>query len=213
VSRQTWFVLGHLIAGAVLALSGLLGLDQVVAAGLQGSAYEDLAFFRAGTTLLDTVTAKDASKFLLGLVLVAGAGALFIPARTRALARGALFVGVVQLLSTLLAGVSKNLFGRLRPFEVFQSGDLSHAWFVGGNSFPSGHAAFYFGLFLPLALLFPRWRWPLMFIPWFIAIARIDANHHFMSDVGVSIVMAAALVLALSRMTQPRAAVVSGSRA
>jgi membrane-associated phospholipid phosphatase len=213
MSRQARFMLGHVIAGSVLALLGLLGLDQSLAVGLHGSAYEDLWFFRAGTTLLDTITAKEASKFLLGLVLLACAGALFIAARTRALARGTLFVGVVQLLSTLVAGVSKNLFGRLRPFELLQSGDWSHAWLVGGNSFPSGHAGYYFGLFLPLAFLFPRWRWPLMVVPWFIAVARIDANHHFISDVGVSIVMVAALVLAVSRMAPPRAGVVSGSRA
>lgn len=212
MTRQTWFMFSHVAAGSVLALLGLLGLDQVVATGLHASAYEDLWLFHAGTTLLDTVTAKETSKFLLGLVLVACAGALFIPARTRGLARGTLFVGVVQLFSTLVAGVSKNLFGRLRPFEVLQSGDWSHAWFVGGNSFPSGHAGFYFGLFLPLAFLFPRWRWPLVVIPWFIAVARVDANHHFMSDIGVSMVMAAALVLALSRMAQPRAGILLGSR-
>jgi len=213
MTRQTWFMLGHVAAGSVLGLLGLLGLDQVVATSLHASAFEDLWFFRAGTTLLDTITAKEASKFLLGLVLVACAGALFIPARARALARGILFIGVAQLLSTLLAGVLKNLFGRLRPFEVLHSGDWSHVWFVGGNSFPSGHAGFYFGLFLPLAFLFPRWRWPLVVIPWFIAVSRVDANHHFMSDVGVSIALAAALVLALSRMARPRAAVLLGGRA
>jgi len=193
------FLLLHGLAGAVIACVGLLGADQALAVWLHGSANEDLWLFRAGTMLLDAITGKEASKFLLGLLVVGCAGVLFVAARTRGAARGLLFVGIVQLLSTLLAGVSKNVFGRLRPFEVLQTGDWSHAWFVGGNSFPSGHAGFYFGLFLPLAWLFPRWRWPLVVIPWFIAIARVDANHHFISDVGVSIVVASALTLALAR--------------
>jgi membrane-associated phospholipid phosphatase len=195
----------------VLAGAGLLGCDAALARWLHGGAYEDLWLFRAGTTLLDTVTAKEASKFLLGSVLIGGAATLFVAARTRPVARGVLFVGLVQVLSTLLAGVSKNLFGRLRPFEVLQSGDWSHAWFAGGNSFPSGHAGFYFGLFLPLAWLLPRWRWPLVVIPWFIAVARVDANHHFISDVGVSIAMAALLTLALARVALPAERARSGS--
>jgi hypothetical protein len=38
-----------------------------------------------------------------------------------------------------------------------------------------------------LAYLFPRWRWPLMLVPWFIATARVNANDHFISDVAASI--------------------------
>jgi membrane-associated phospholipid phosphatase len=200
VPLRTRFLLWHLLAGTVLALAGLAGCDRALAVALQGSAYQDLWLFHGGTVLLDTVTAKDVSKFLPGLVLIACAAALSVPARTRASARGILFVGVVQLLSTLIAGVSKNLFGRLQPFEVLQAADWSHAWFVGGSSFPSGHAGFYFGLFLPLAWLLPRWRWPLVVIPWFIAVARVDANHHFISDIGVSIALASVLTLALARV-------------
>jgi membrane-associated phospholipid phosphatase len=202
IQARTCFLLWHLLAGTVLALVGLAGCDRALAVALHGSAYEDLWLFHGGTVLLDTVTGKDVSKFLPGLVLIGCAAALFVPARTRAMARGSLFAGVVQLLSTLIAGVSKNLFGRLRPFEALQAADWGHTWFVGGSSFPSGHAGFYFGLFLPLAWLLPRWRWPLMLIPWFIAVARVDANHHFISDIGVSIALASMLALALARVLE-----------
>jgi hypothetical protein len=37
-------------------------------------------------------------------------------------------------------------------------------------------------------------------IPWFIAVARVDANHHFISDIGVSIALASVLTLALARV-------------
>ena len=107
-------------------------------------------------------------------------------------------------MATLVTGVAKNLFGRLRPFQVLESGDWTHAWFVNGNSFPSGHAGYYFGLFLPLAWLFPRWRWPLLLAPWFIAIARINANDHFVSDVAASMLVVGLLTLLAARLTQQR---------
>lgn len=72
-----------------------------------------------------------------------------------------------------------------------QSGGWSDAWFVGGTAFPSGHSGFYFGLLLPMVYLFPRWWWALRLVPWFIAVARIDANHHFLSGVGAAIVIVA----------------------
>ncbi|HET9864716.1 MAG TPA: phosphatase PAP2 family protein [Steroidobacteraceae bacterium] len=201
-SVRTRFVLLHALAGAVLTVIGLAGFDRWTAIHLHQSGYEGLEWLLRGTEWLDTVTAKEISKFLLGLLVTGAALLLLIPAVTRRAARAVLFVGLAQLLGTLSTGVAKNLFGRLRPFELLQSGDWSHAWFVGGSSFPSGHAGFYFGLFLPLAWLFPRWRWPLMLVPWFIAVARIDANHHFVSDVGLSIAMVGAITLGLAQLAR-----------
>ncbi|HVF36057.1 MAG TPA: phosphatase PAP2 family protein [Candidatus Saccharimonadia bacterium] len=198
------FITAHAAAAAALLLAGLLGLDRIVAEYVLGSGYQSAWLFSAGTTFLDTITGKEISKFLVGLVLCGFALALLVPARTRAIGRSTLFVGLVQLLGTLLTGVSKNLFGRLRPFQLLESGDWSNAWFVDGSAFPSGHAGFYFGLFMPLAYLFPRWRWPLMLTPWFIAVARVNANDHFISDVAASIVMVAVLTLIIARLTKQR---------
>lgn len=61
-----------------------------------------------------------------------------------------------------------------------------------------------FGLFMPLAYLFPRWRWPLMLTPWFIAVARINANDHFISDVAASIVLVGVITLILAGLTKQR---------
>jgi membrane-associated phospholipid phosphatase len=196
------FVLLHAAAGAVMLTAGLLGLDRVIAVWLHASGYEGLGVFVVGTSLLDLVSGKDISKFLPGLVLLAGALILLAMRATRTAGRSLLFVALVQLLATLVAGVSKNVFGRLRPFELLSGGDWAHAWWVGGSAFPSGHAGFYFGLFLPLAWLFPRWRWPLMLIPWFIAVARVDANHHYLSDVGASIVIVAFLTMLFARLAR-----------
>ncbi len=195
MSQRDRFVALHILAGCLFLFAGLLGLDRAIAEYLQASGLQRLWLLDRGTVLLDTISGKDLSKFLIGLVLTGGGLALLTRAATRAPGRAVLFVGGVQLLSTLIAGVSKNAFGRLRPFQVLENGDWDHAWFVDGSSFPSGHAGFYFGLFMPLAWLFPKWRWPLMIVPWFIALARVNANDHFLGDVAASIVLAGVITL------------------
>jgi membrane-associated phospholipid phosphatase len=205
MTQRDKLMIFHLAIGGAMALAGLAGLDQILAHYLRASGTEGIGVLLQGTSLLDTATGKEISKFLVGLAITALGLILLLPAGTRILARRALFVGIVQLFGTTLTGVLKNVFGRLRPFELLQSGDWSHAWFVGGSAFPSGHAGFYFGLFLPLAYLFPRWWWALLMVPWFIAVARIDANHHFLSDVGVSIVIVAGLCLVFRNVAPNRA--------
>ncbi len=182
---------------AIAALLTLLAIplwDLRLARGVRESGVEGAWLFSEGTRVLDLVTGKEVSKFLLGMLLLAGAG-LSALARAPRLARMLLLVGAVQLLSTLACGVAKNAFGRLRPFEVLGPEVHDPTWFCGGSSFPSGHAGFYFGLFLPLAWLFPRWRWPLLAVPLFIAVARLVANDHFSSDVTASMGVAALLTL------------------
>jgi membrane-associated phospholipid phosphatase len=206
MTKSDKLIVFHVIIAVALTLAGLFGLDRVVAEYLHSSAYEGLPIFVNGTAFLDIVTGKEISKFLVGSLLMGCALVLLISARTRALAWSAMFVGLVQILGTLLTGVSKNVFGRLRPFQLIESGDWPHGWFVGGSAFPSGHAGFYFGLFMPLAYLFPRWQWPLMLVPWFIAIARVNANDHFISDIAASIVTVGLLTLLIARLTKHRMA-------
>ena len=194
----------HIGVGVLLTLIGLAGLDGLTAGYLRASGYEGLQFFTAGNMFLDTISGNDHSKFLVGLLLVLSGLLLRIPATTKLMSWSVLFVGVVQLLGTLVTGVAKNAFGRLRPFELLKSGDWGKEWFVDGSSFPSGHAGFYFGLFLPLAFLFPRWRWPLLAVPWFIAFARVNANQHFISDVGASIAIVGALTWLVAWLMRTR---------
>jgi membrane-associated phospholipid phosphatase len=204
MTRSEKLIALHITVGAALLIVGLLALDRTAAEYLHRSGHEGLWIFNAGTSLLDTITGKEISKFLIGFILLGGSLVLMISSRTRTLGWSVLFVGLVQLLGTLLTGVSKNAFGRLRPFQLLESGDWSNAWFVGGSAFPSGHAGFYFGLFMPLAYLFPRWRWPPMLTPWFIAIARVNANDHFISDVAASIAFVGVLTLILAKVTKQR---------
>jgi membrane-associated phospholipid phosphatase len=178
----------------MLAALGILLLDRPVAELVHGT-IEGAWLFEQGTALLDRVTGKDVSRFLLGgLVVLTGAG-LTIAARRAG--RATLYVGATQLFATLVTGVTKNVFGRLRPGEQFADPHWDASWFVDGDSFPSGHAGFYFGLCLPLAVLFPKWRWPILAVAWFIAVARVVGGYHYVSDVGASVAVAGLLAWAL----------------
>lgn len=186
---------------SILALLSILLIDRHLAEAVHASALASAALFTEGTRALDLVAGRSLlsshtlSGLLLGSCLVA-LGILGWLWRRRAFApRAAMFTGGVQLATIACAWVLKHIFGRMRPYEVIAHGDWSHVWFAGGNSFPSGHNAYFWGLFVPLMYLFPRYRIPLLLIPVFIALARIDASMHFASDVFASIALAAFVTL------------------
>jgi hypothetical protein len=180
---------------ALVAVAGLLGLDAIVArwtaAGAAGTLWD------VGTRWLDLATLKPVSNFLLGGLLLLVAGLLLIVPRTRRLGWPLLYVALVQFLSTVVADLAKPPFGRMRPFEAAAHGGAD-IWWVGANSFPSGHIAFYAGLFFPLMLLFPRWAVLLALPPLFVATARIVEHDHYVGDAAASLALAAALSAALS---------------
>ena len=196
----------------VLACISAFTIDRTIALAVHGSGIESAAVIVKVREFLDTLTGYRFSfgDLLLGACLVAVGSLWAVARRSNATARALIFTGLVQLATIAAAAQIKSLFGRLRPYQLIESGDWSHVWFAGGNSFPSGHVAFYWGLFLPLAYLYPGYRLRLLAIPVFIAFARIDENVHFLSDVLGSIALAAlATLLAavlLSRWIPPGAA-------
>ncbi|MEO7826791.1 MAG: phosphatase PAP2 family protein, partial [Allosphingosinicella sp.] len=140
-----------------------------------------------------------------GAVLILAALARNGFARRRLWSGRTFYVGSAQLLSTAIADFAKPLFGRLRPFQALAEAAGSDRWFMGPDyaSFPSGHAAFYAGLFVPLALLFPRWAPPLLAMPLLVGAQRIVSHDHYASDVGASFLLAAAVAAALWRGLAP----------
>jgi membrane-associated phospholipid phosphatase len=157
-----------------------------------GRARLDLA---QGVALLDLAALRHVGDWLLPFVLVIAALLLLVLQATRAIGFPLLHVGLVQLGSYAAADLSKPLFGRIRPSEAVGGGDL---WFAAGNSFPSGHTAFYAGLFLPLVLHFPRLSPLWLAAPLFVAASRMLEQDHYLSDVAASLAVAAALSALLS---------------
>ena len=186
---------------AALSLVSIFGFDRRIAEAVHASVVAGSAVFVDGTRALDAVSGRSLlhshmlSGVLLGGTLCALGVLGWLFNRGSTLARALIFTGGVQLATIAAAFGLKKFFGRQRPYELFGHGDWQHIWFAGGNSFPSGHVAFFWGLFLPLMYLFPRWRLPLLIIPVFIALGRIDMSFHFFSDVLASIALAALVTL------------------
>lgn len=177
----------------LLVLIGLIVADRPLALGIRTSGFADAAFFSVGLGALDKVTGIHVSYWLAGAVF-GGIGAIWLAVdRNRRWPKILIAAALVNFATIGAMMFSKNLFGRLRPSQAFESGDWTHLWFVGGGSFPSGHAAFYFGLFLPLAAACrPIWlRALLLAVPVYVSLARLDLARHFLSDVACSAVIAA----------------------
>jgi membrane-associated phospholipid phosphatase len=188
----TW---AFLIAALLTVLSVFL-FDQPIAAFVQRAGGRESPVLQEGTHWLEIASGFPIARYFLAYLLLGGAALLFIAKSTRFAAWVLLFVGSTHLITRLVAGVLKNVFQRLRPFEVIQAGNWDWKFFTGhGNSFPSGHSAHFWGLFFPLLFLFPRYRLPLLVIPVFIMIARVGVNDHWCSDVLASAALAALFTL------------------
>lgn len=185
----------------MLLLAGLAGVDAPLARGVHASGYENAAVFRITLDALDHAAGIHvwfwlAACLCIGLGLAGTLAGARLPLPRR-LAPALFTAGLVQAATIGLMILGKSSFGRLRPHQVMASGDWSSVWFMQGGSFPSGHSAFYFGLFLPLAAAAPRaWQRALLIaVPCFAVCARIDMSMHFLSDVSASCVIAAAVAL------------------
>jgi membrane-associated phospholipid phosphatase len=195
-----WLTAG---VGLVLIMAGLAGIDSFLARLDLTSEGVD-GVWGGALSMLDVATGKELTNFLLGAVLILAALVRNGFGRYPLWSGGLFYVGSTQLLCTAIADFAKPPFGRFRPFQALADGG-SDRWFMGPDfgSFPSGHAAFYAGLFLPLALLFPRWAVPLLAIPLLVGAERIISNDHYASDVGASFLLAAIVAGGLWKLLVP----------
>lgn len=186
-------------AAMATAAAGVLGLDAIVAQATAGRSAVEMPL-GAIVDALDLIALKGISSFLLSFVLIVVAGGLLALKR-----RGGwtlFYIGLVQFLSTTITDLSKPPFGRLRPYEAMPDGIGIDRWFGGGQSFPSGHTAFYFGLFAPLIMLWPRYTALWLVVPLIVATQRLVAHDHYLSDVAASTALATLLSVALAGVAQ-----------
>jgi len=197
------FSLFLVLAGPALILAGLFGGDRLIAETIGRDLPGSGALYGL-VDGLDLASGKELSNFLLGALLIVLATAWNLRRRRRLFSGGLLYVGMVQFVSTTIADLSKPLFGRARPFQAIADGRWADLWFAGPDygSFPSGHVAFYAGLCVPLAILHRKFAVPLLMLPALVALQRIGSHDHYATDVGASILLAAALALAARRLAE-----------
>jgi membrane-associated phospholipid phosphatase len=180
----------------VLTLLSIFVFDQPIAGFVQRVGGRESVILQEGTHWLENASGLPIARYFLTYLLLGLGAILFLAKNTRPIAWMLLFIAVAQLVTRLTAATLKGVFERLRPFEVIQAGNWDWRFFSGhGNAFPSGHSAFFWGLFFPLAFLFPSYRLPLLIIPVFISIARVGVNDHWGSDVIASAGLAALITL------------------
>lgn len=198
------FLLTSIAIAAIFMFAGLLVLDIPIVHWIDRSTIQNAPLFVDGLELLDAVFGIHVSHWLAASVMVGAGMILLLLARSKnqlqTLALAIFCSGLVQAATIGLMMLGKSAFGRLRPEQWIETGELSSIWFVGGGSFPSGHGSFYFGLFLPLAAAAPRaWqRAILLAFPLFAISARLDMGKHFLSDVAASGLIAAGMALLVS---------------
>ena len=184
------------VVATILTIISILLFDRPVAQMVHQLGGEQSKFLATGTSVLEIIFGMTWSKFALGFVLIITGVVLFIWKGTRYIAWMLLFVGCTHLTARLAAGVLKEVFHRLRPYEVLAGGAWDNHFFTAhGGAFPSGHTAHFWGLFFPIAFLFPQLRIPLVVLPIFIAVARIGVNDHWLGDIFASISICAAVTL------------------
>lgn len=189
-------IIYSIFVALVLTLLSIFIFDQPIAAFVHSVGGESSVVLRQGTALLEVISGFPIARFALSYALLAAGLILFAWKSTRSAAWMLLFIGCAQFVTRITAGTLKNVFNRLRPFEVIEAGNWDWNFFGDrGSSFPSGHSAHLWGLFFPLAFLFPRYRIPFLIVPLFISVARVGVNDHWCSDVIASIAIAAAITL------------------
>ncbi|HSP45666.1 MAG TPA: phosphatase PAP2 family protein [Chthoniobacterales bacterium] len=196
------------LVALVLTLLGIFFFDRPIAAFAQSAGGRKSVVLQEGTHWLEVASGLPIARYFLTYLLLASSALLFVSRNTRTIAWMLLFIAVVQFIARLTAGALKEVFGRLRPFEVIQAGNWDWKFFSGhGSAFPSGHSALFWGLYFPLVFLFPRYRLPLLIIPVFISIARVGVNDHWCSDVIASAGLAALITLFLSWAFRTKSAI------
>lgn len=178
--QQANSLLAIAAAGALVTALCILALDAPVARAL--APYQPWPLWNQLLWALELVSGLTVSRWTYAIALpAAGLIALMVP-RLRPLAFSLWLLAVVHVATKFSTVEIKELTGRLRPSEwLARGGDM---FFVEeGIAFPSGHVTHLLSLTLPLAVVAPRLGRPLLFLPFLIAVCRVAANAHFLSDV------------------------------
>jgi membrane-associated phospholipid phosphatase len=174
----------------LLTVICILFIDRPLAEWLQSNA----ASARGETTrvlgVIEIIFGFTVSKYLYGFMLLLIAIVVRVMDKNWKRASVFLFIGSTHIVSRLTAGILKNVFHRSRPFQYLEDKNIADFFTDGGSSFPSGHVAHFFGLFLPLIFLYPKYKWLLLLLPLFVLSQRVSVNDHYLGDAAASVLIA-----------------------
>lgn len=105
------------------------------------------------------------------------------------IARGSLLMLMTMAAGGVVTWLLKRTVARARPEELLDHGIYGMGkWFAGSpfDSFPSSHTQAAFAVSGVIAILAPRWRWPVLTLAAMVAISRVINRDHYLSDVCVA---------------------------
>jgi membrane-associated phospholipid phosphatase len=188
------------IASGLLTAIAIVAIDRPIARAL--GSYEPLALWDRIVDVLEWTILFPVWRFALPVALVAGMlGSMAVP-RWRVHAPGWMLIAGVHLVSRLTVNWIKDATGRLRPEQWVKAPD-DETFGLDGISFPSGHVVLLASLAIPLAVVFPRLRWPAVAVVVLISAGRIGVNAHFLGDALGAITLVALWTWAVAALARP----------
>jgi len=177
-------------------------VDRSLALALDGHLRGTKVLLSQIVSGLEWITGFHISKYLLGIVILSVGVVLYLARLTRDISKYFFYIGATHLVSRLVAGTLKNVFLRSRPYEFLENQETRDFFVEGGSSFPSGHVAHFFSLFIPLLFIKPRSWFFILLIPSIVAMQRVISNDHYLSDALASILIAYMFSLSFLKLFQ-----------
>ncbi|MGE3544669.1 MAG: phosphatase PAP2 family protein, partial [Kofleriaceae bacterium] len=186
---------------AVLAAIAMLFVDEATARLVAG--YQPSPLWSQLLAVLEHAMGLSIHRWAFAAALVAGAVVTWAHRPWRWQARIWLWLATTHVISRLLTNELKDATGRVRPPAWLEHGGATFGHDgLGSAAFPSGHVALFASVIVPLAIVAPRTR-PLLAIVVFVAIARIVANAHWVSDTLAAVTLVALVAWALAWVLRP----------
>ncbi len=116
-----------------------------------------------------------------------------------------LYLAATAIISWGFIQSLKAVFGRARPALLFEHDIYGFVFFsreYDYNSFPSGHTGFILGLAVALSFAKPRYRYPALVLGVVVAMSRVVAGAHFVSDVLAGAAIGTVVAFALLQLFQ-----------
>lgn len=137
-------------------------------------------------SFFEYATGFEPWRWLGTIVLIAGVVITWSVPRWHRYAKPWLFVLLAHFIATNAMMWGKHFSGRVRPHEWH----WGSSWFQHGGSFPSGHVSLVGSIAIPLGVLFPKARLPMIGVLIFVGCARVAVSAHWCSDVfgGIALV-------------------------
>jgi len=166
----------------------LLFLDRPLAVWLAVHAGHWVEPARAFTDNLSALFLPSLPRWVHPVALIV-TGLLLAWQRRMLAARTLWLIALVLVLTRTTVSALKAACDRVRPFEYLNDPRLADFGVAGHDSFPSGHAGTYMAVLLPLALVLPQWRLPLLLVATLGSLARVVEGDHYLGDVTASTVI------------------------